>query len=316
VPARNRALVLAIAAALSVAASGPVAAQDVPGGKPPAAAPEPVNHSDEDAARALERFDREFATPDLSLRREAFQALRKVLHPKIAQRLFDLAVKHAETPVRTEAMKALGMQAPSRKVYGPKVSKWLSDEAENNRKAKARGDYGLPIDPKTGESDSTSPEGLAALRRKRDRGALLSEGVKVLDRFEYREKDGIETLSEFLQDGNDDLVAGVLGMLGKWQAWTALWDVHELFDMYPEEDRCETGSVSVDTGAAGGEDAAKAKRKWMAKYGDPDKRRPRPKVVKAIKACIKAVTGEEFTEPKQLYEYLKRPDIKRKVKAK
>jgi hypothetical protein len=76
VPARNRALVLAIAAALSVAASGPVAAQDVPGGKPPAAAPEPVNHSDEDAARALERFDREFATPDLSLRREAFQALR------------------------------------------------------------------------------------------------------------------------------------------------------------------------------------------------------------------------------------------------
>jgi hypothetical protein len=310
---------LAAAAAALAPAGAPLALgqEAAPPAAPAApAAPEAKNATDAEAAAALERFTREFDTPDLSLRRDAFQAVRKVLHPKVADRLFEIAAKHAETPVRTEAMKALALQTPQAKTHGPKVARWLTEEAEKNRKAKARGDYGLPIDVKTGDVDSTSEEGKAAYRRKVERGALLAAGIRVLDRFEYRDKDGVETLSEFLQDGNDDLVAGVLGMLGKWKVWTVLPQFLDLFEMYPEEDSFETGSVSVDTGAAGSADAQAAKRKWNAKYGDPDKRRPRPKLVRALKAAITEITGEKFTKPEELREFLKRPEVKRKVKGK
>ena len=52
----------------------------------------------------------------------------------------------------------------------------------------------------------------------------------------------------------------------------------------------------------------------MAKFGDPDRRRPRPKVVKAIKKALLDITGKAFEEPKALREFMTEPETKRRIK--
>jgi len=280
----------------------------------PAAEKTVANVSDRVAKEEMEKFERGFDTEDLDFRIEAVERLRKTIHPTVADRLFRIAMDDASPPVRAAAFRGLGLQKPSVKTVGPKLARVLSRIAEENRKAKARGDYGVKINVRTGDVDTESDEGKAALRAKRERGKMLAEAVRALDMLGYREKDSVEALREFLSDGNDDLVAISLGMLGRWKIWAVLPDLHELFEIYPKEDEFQTGSVTVDTGAAGNEDANAARRKWMAKFGDPDRRRPRPKLVKALKQALLEITGQAFEEPKALREYMKDPDVKRKIK--
>jgi hypothetical protein len=309
---------------LAVLACGPAAARADEPAKPPAEkpaekpsdkpAPEKVS-TDAEAKDALERFAREFETEDLALRIDALKRLCRLVHATVADRLLALAFKHEDMLVRSESFKGLARQKPFAKTVAPKVARWLGEAAEENRKAKARGDYGLKIDIKTGEVDTQSPEGQAALKKKKERGRMLSEALRLIRDWEYRDRESVEVLLEFLQDGNDDLVAFVLDCFGRWKEWTVLPEMLDLFEMYPEEDRYETGSTSVDTGSAGSADQQAAKRKWMAKYGDPDKRRPRPKVVQAIKRNLKEITGQEFKKPAELRDYMKKPEVKRKVRG-
>lgn len=282
-----------------------------------AAAPaKPVESVPDDKAKeAIERFRREFESEDLDLKLEALTRFRKVVHPDVAAVLLDLAFKSELVPVRASAFKGLALQKTSARTVGPKVARFLTDAAKENRSRKAKGDYGV-MDPKTGDVDTTSPEGKAAQAARRQRGQMLAEAVKVLDEIGYRDRDGVDTLREFLTDGNDDLVAFVLGTFGKWKEWSVLDpDFKDLFEMYPKEDEFNTGSTSVDTGSSGNEDQQAAKRKWMAKYGDPDRRRPRPKVVKALKQAILDITGEKVDTVEAYKEFLKRPDVKRRIKA-
>ncbi len=53
-----------------------------------------------------------------------------------------------------------------------------------------------------------------------------------------------------------------------------------------------------------------AKAKWMSVYGDPDKRRPRPAVVAALRHALEAITGRAFAGPDELAAYLKDPPRK------
>jgi hypothetical protein len=302
---------------LLLGAAAPAAAEDpkpAPGAPAPKEEAPPADVPEEKAVAALEAFRRDFATEDLDRRLEALERLRKVIHPKVADLLMDLGFKHPEDLVRATAFQGLVLQRTS-KTVAPRVAQFLSAAAKENAKRKARGDYGILIDRKTGEPDTSSPEGKEMLRQKRDRGRMMAEALKVLDAHGYRDREGVEVLLELTDDGNDDLVALALGMLGKWKAWSALKEMNELFDIYPKEDSYETGSVSVDTGAAGSADAQAAKRKWMSKFGDPDKRRARPKVVKALKQALLDITGQAFETPRDLREYRKRPEVKRRERA-
>ncbi|HEU4394296.1 MAG TPA: hypothetical protein VFS92_01950 [Planctomycetota bacterium] len=306
-------LALSIAALLAAPAAAAPSGDEPEAAPPPAAAPA-ANVSDKVAKDELDKFEQGFDTEDLDYRIEAVERLRKTLHPTVADRLFKIATEDASPPVRAAAFRGLGLQKPSAKTIGPRLSKILARIAEENRKAKAKGDYGVKVDVKTGDVDTTSDEGKALLRAKRERGKMLAEAVRALDALEYREKDSVDALREFLSDGNDDLVAMSLGMLGKWKVWPVIPDIRELFEIYPKEDEFQTGSVTVDTGAAGNEDSAAAKRKWMAKFGDPDRRRPRPKVVKALKKALLDITGKQFEDPKALREFEKEPENKRRIK--
>ena len=298
-------------------AAAPAARAEDPAKPPPPAEEKPhENVPDEKAKESVERFRKDFATEDMDSRTEAVKRVARVLHPTVADLLLDVAIKDPNLRVRGAAFRGLALQKPSAKTVGPRVAKYLSEAAEENRKKKARGDYGVRVDPKTGDTDTESEEGKAALRAKRERSLLITEAVRLLDALGHRGPDGVDCLREFLQDGNDDLVALVMGVFGKWKEWGVLKpDFLQLFEMYPKEDEFQTGSTSVDTGASGNSDQQAAKRAWMARYGDPDKRRPRPKVVKALKQAILDITGEKIETPEAFRDLLKRPDVKRKVKA-
>lgn len=299
----------------ALAAVSAAFAEDPP--VPPAApsAPVPENVADPVAKQALERFEREFGDPNPKLRIDAIVRVGGVLHPTVASALLAVGTKDEEEPrIRAAAFTALGKQVPSAKTAGPKLSKFLAEEVEASRRRKAKGDYGVRTDPKTGKTDTESPEGKAALEAKRLRGQMLAEAVKALDALGHRDRDTIEILTDFLSDGNDDLVAHVLSMFGKWKEWTVLPELVDLYEMYPAEDKVNVGSASVDTGAAGSGDAQAAKRAWTAKYGDPDRRRARPKVVRAMRKAVLDITGETIEDVQALRDLLRRPDVKRKVK--
>lgn len=314
--ADTRRFVLVPAMALAALVAAPARAEEPPRpGKP--AEVEVKNAPDGAATDALTVFDREFAKEGDAIRAKAVQTLGKVVHPNVAAVLLKIALEddHHDI-VQAAAFKGLAAQKPSAATWGPKVAKYLVEAAETNRKRKARGDFGVKIDPKTNKTDTESPEGKAALQAKRERGQMLAEAMRAFDATGERGRDDVETLQEFLADGNDDLVALVLTIFGRWQEWSVLPDLLDLYEFYPSEDKVNVGSSSVDTGAAGSADAQAAKRAWQAKYGDPDRRRARPVLVRALKASLTAITGEKFEKPEDLREYLKKPEVKRKVRAK
>lgn len=308
--------------AASLAVAGDASAQDPPKA-PPADEPaeKPVeNVADAVAKLNLEKFEKDFQREGPALRIEAVKTLSRTVHPTVAARLLDVALDAAkadgDAKLAAYAFKGLAAQRTSAASLGPKVAKFLSQAAEDNRKRKARGDYGVRVDPKTGKADETSEEGKAALRAKRDRATMIAEAMKVLDSSGHRGKDDVATVAEFLGDGNDDLVVSALGMLARWKDWSVLPDMLDLYELYPSEDKVEVGSTAVDTGTAGSADQQAAKRAWFAKYGDPDRRRARPPVVRALRQALTDITGETFATPADLREFLRKPDVKRKVKAK
>ncbi len=272
--------------------------------------------SKKEAKAALDRFKREFDTEDIDLRLDSMSRLRKVIHPEVADKFLDLALRHPDFAVRGKAFSALSKQVTSKKKIGPSVARYLHDQAKAAKKRKAKGDYGVILDKKTGEPITDTPEAKEKLREKRERGKMLAAAVKCIYKLDYRDKKAVESLEEFLSDGDDTLVAYVLELFGKWEEWSVMKKVLELFEIYPHEDRFETGTVKVDTGAAGTADARAAKAKWMAKYGDPDKRRPRPIVTRAIKKLLKTMSGEDIGKPQEMREWMRTPAVKRKVKKK
>lgn len=301
----------------SAAATGRPAAAEEPGRPAAPQGPEVADAADDVAKVAIDRFRRDIADANPKVRFDAVNAVARVVHPTVADALYDTATDDkADARVRTAAFKGLGAQKSSVKTLGPRIAKFLGASAEENRKKKARGDYGILMDPKTNKADTESPAGKLALQAKRERSAMLAEAVRVLDAIGHRDRDSVEVLQEFLSDGNDDLVVCVISMFAKWKQWSVLPDFLDLFEMYPSEDKVNVGSTSVDTGSAGSGDQQAAKRSWMSKYGDPDRRRARPTVVRAFKQAIFDITGEKFETPPDFREYLHRPEVKRKVRAK
>jgi hypothetical protein len=82
--------------------------------------------------------------------------------------------------------------------------------------------------------------------------------------------------------------------------------------MYPRENRYETGSA-LDLSSIGTEATSKAK--WMLVFGHPQKQRPRPEIVKAIKRCVEELTGTEVEDPGDLEALIRRKDVKAKIEA-
>lgn len=118
-----------------------------------------------------------------------------------------------------------------------------------------------------------------------------------------------------LKDERNLVVMGVLGLLGTTKDWRAFPDLVELYRVVmPKRISWSTGEVTVDTGAAGSEDADAAKAEFNARYGQGGSKEKAKAKAKAssfdlrnftpqIRKCVSEITGENFDNAFDLEEW-------------
>lgn len=295
----TRSLALAILAVLFLPA---LARADDPA--PAAAVP------DEQAKAALDRFEKETDRVSPEAYEKALRELAKVPHPDVADRLLK-ELKHARDPAReAAALDGLAGQKPSAEKVGKVVERILLKESKQIADQFKRGDAGYLIDHRTGDPDVTSPEGKAALAKLKARDLMVASALRCLLALDVHEHVDADAVAPLLQSAEDELAVAALEAIERWELWPALPDVLLLYQMYPRENRWETGSA-VDLSGSGSDATAKAK--WMLYFGHPDKKKPRPKVVEALKKCVKDLADLELEDPADLKALLRRDDVKEKV---
>jgi HEAT repeat protein len=234
---------------------------------------EPKVATDKDAKHELTVFEKDFDTPDVDFRLEALHRLSKCVHEDVMKRLLVIAGKDPDVYVRADAVKGLSHQSPFKSKIIPKLMPMLSD---NDLDAKIQAE------------------------------AILTLGV-------FRWTRAWEAIAELIADDDDVVVVAALKVLGEWKELRGCRAILEFWEVYPEEGKWSTGSVTVDTGSAGDEDARAAKAKWMGRYGNKGKQRARAECVKAIKAAVKNLTGEEMEKVADFRQWCS--DHKAEIKA-
>jgi hypothetical protein len=223
--------------------------------------------------KELEIFERDFDTVDIDYKLQALKRFAKCVHKDVTQKLLKIVMRDKDPHVRAEAAKGLMYQVPFAKTIGPRAQALIEDDKE---------------DPKV----------LAAL-------------VYTLGVLEYTK--AWEEIADLIGHEDDKVVIACFWTFGEWKELRAWRDFQNFWDMYPEEGKWATGTVKVDTGAAGTADADAAKAKWKAKYGNAAKLRPRPDCVKALKEAVEKITGKKIEKPDDWREWCK--ENKRLLKA-
>jgi len=210
-------------------------------------------------------FDRDFDTVDIDFKLDALIRLSKCVHKDVMKRLVTVLYKDPDPYVKAAAAAGLSNQVPYAKEIGRKVTRILEDD---------------DADPK-----------------------VLKELVLTVGKLDYRK--AWEQLADLIAHEDDKVVIAVFNVFGKWKELRAHRQILNFWQMYPEDGRWATGTVNVDTGTSGDGDQRAAKRKWMAKYGNKAKQRPRPDCVKALKAAVLKMTTEELKKPAEFRAWLK-----------
>jgi hypothetical protein len=234
--------------------------------------PEVQVASDKEAKHELQMFDRGFDTEDIDFKLDAVIRLGKCVHEDVAKVLFKLLVRDPDPYVQMEAAKGLANQTPFAKDYVRKLARLMEDD---------------DLDP-----------------------MVLAQVIRTLGKFRYTRV--WEEIADLVSHEKDVVTIACFDVLGEWKELRAWYDILMFWEAYPTEGTWSTGTVRVDTGAAGTKDARAAKAKWHAKYGSRVKQRARPDCVKALKAAVKEITGVELKSAEEFREWL---DVnERKVK--
>jgi HEAT repeat protein len=118
-----------------------------------------------------------------------------------------------------------------------------------------------------------------------------------------------------LKDERNVVVIRILDLLGTTQDWRAFPDLVELYrEVMPRRISWSTGEVTVDTGAAGNEDAEAAKAEFNKRYGAGGSKESAKAKAKAnafdlrnfkpqIKTCVSKITGQVFENAFDLEEW-------------
>ena len=229
----------------------------------------PPDVSAKELKTAQERFEREFDTADIDFQLRAIARYAAVQHPTISKHLVKL-LKTDDKNLRAAIAAGLGKQRSSARQAGGSLVKLIDATKDDDEQAKV----------------------VAAAV-----GALGALG------FEKAEKD----LKQLIHHADDGVVAATFTAYGTWKSAAAIREMHAFFTRYPDEKSFATGSISVDSGAAGNEDAEAAKAKWKSKYGGQRGWRPRPECTRALIAALKEITGFGFRRPEDLEQYLNDP---------
>ena len=263
-----------------------------------------------EARQLLRSFSQAYRPRDVETRVEAIRVLGRSDHPRIAAQLMKLQKSKRNAPeIQAALFEALAVQRQARRKVVKQVAAWLRTEAKAMRKRFCGSTPGFRVDPRTGDPDLTSEEGLLVLEETKARGAVLREAVLCLRKLSTEPPKDAEKLKVFLHHPHDGLVAETLAAIGKWELRDAMPELLELYRMYPT--RCTYDTSIWQAAARLNEQHARAT--YTMRFGHPDKRRSRPEVYRALHACLESLTDRRFKNPDDLARWMQssggeRPD--------
>jgi hypothetical protein len=229
---------------------------------------------DEAAKEAVAKFQEAFKSPDVEAKQGAVFNLHDFPHDLVLKEL-EKVLKNKDPNVRHVACLAVGGQKHDPKRAGELLMK-------------------------TYKKDASSENVVAS----------CFEAMAELKYMGYWPE-----IKPAFKDERNVVVIRLLDLLGSTQDWRAF---PELVDMYrttmPARISWSTGTVTVDTGAAGDADAKAAESAFNAKYGQGGSKESNKAKSKAnsfdlrnfspqIKACVKRITGQEFENAFDLEEW-------------
>ena len=265
--------VLCTLSVLAVLCVPPVLAEDAVEAKP---------HTDQQLKEheVFDRFEEKFKSDDVDDQIQILRWFGMWRHKKVLRELKKIWLKDKDYELRAVAAEGMGKQSP----YAKKSGKYLIDGLDKMTRMASRED----------------PEGDELLEQTLESRAIVA-GIKAVGALGY--KDGWDTLKVYIDHYDDNVAIAMMLTCGRLKEYRALPILLEWFNFYPDGYSYAGGSVKVDTGAAGNADAKAAKAKWKAKYGGR-KKKARPAAWEALIQSLEMITGEKFTKPAELKDWM------------
>ncbi|MCK6461662.1 MAG: hypothetical protein L6Q95_17405 [Planctomycetes bacterium] len=230
--------------------------------------------SDEAAKEAIAKFQEAFKSPEVEAKQGAVFNLHDVPHDLVLKEL-EKVLKNKDPNVRHVACLAVGGQKQDAKRAGELLMR-------------------------TYRKDATSENVVAS----------CFEAMAELKYMGYWPE-----IKPAFKDERNVVVIRLLDLLGTTQDWRAFPDLVELYRVtMPARISWSTGTVTVDTGAAGDTDQKAAEAAFAAKYGAGGSKEKAKAKSKAnafdlrnfspqIRACVKRITGQDFENAFDLEEW-------------
>lgn len=260
---------------LALLLAGPALAAEEEKPKPPPA------HSDQQAEQALTAYASGFDSKDMDVRLKAVRALGRWRHKEVLKELKRVLVREEDLELKAAAAEGFQHQQS----HALEAARIVAEQLKAWEKWAGLDD---PADPKVEERQKYEARVLSAL--------WVSAGA-------LGWKEPWKDWKGYIDHAHDEVAAAAIQAFGRLKEYRALAPLLEWFNLYPDGLSWSGGSVSVDTGAAGGADQAAAEAKWRAKYGNK-KKKARPAVVESMLKALKDITGQEFTKPEQLKDWM------------
>jgi len=241
----------------------------------------PAPHTDAQVAPALESYKRDFALTDMDKRLRALRALGVWRHKDVLKELKRVLTKEADLELKAAAAEGFQHQTPFPTDAGRPLAEFLKLNAA----------WASIAEPK----DAAEEE-----RIKYEARVLVACWTSV---GALGWKDPWKDWKGYIDHAHDDVASAAITAFGKLKEYRALPPLLEWFNIYPDGLSWEGGSVRVDTGAAGTADQRAAEAAYRAKFGGRAKK-ARPAVVEALLKAVRDITGQEFSKPAQLKQWM------------
>jgi len=221
--------------------------------------------SEEQAKEALARFKEAFRTKEIEARQMAVYELHDVRHELVLKELAKL-LRHRDVEIRNVAALAVGGQSQDLRKAGELLMK--------------------------------------SYKKDFDEEDVISSVIDAMAELRYM---GYwPEVQKALKDDRSGVVVRCFELIGTNKDWRAFPDLVDMYkEVMPRRISWSTGTVNVDTGAAGDADQKAAEAAFNAKYGRGGSKMKAKAKAKAksfdlrnfstqLRKCMKAITGEDF----------------------
>jgi hypothetical protein len=216
----------------------------------------------------------------MDVRIRAVRTFGRWRHKKVMKELKRIFEREENLELKAAAAEGLGQQTPFAKAAGEILVRGL--------------------EKMEGFASRQDPEGDDLLLQTLESRVLVAAIRAVGD---LGHKAGFDDMKGFLEHHDDDVAGELMLTWGKLKEYRALELLLEWFNFYPDGHSWGGGSVTVDTGAAGNEDAVAAKAKWRARYGGRA-RKARPNAFEKLVQSLEMITGVKFEKPAELEQWM------------